>query len=84
MSYGTLTEEREPMMADDNYISIEDRKRMAEAARARAVKIKAHNKLQTRYALTKNPITKNALAERLKQSWIALGGPMPKKEVGDA
>lgn len=46
--------------------------------------IDAHNKMQTRYALTKNPITKNALAERLKQSWIALGGPMPKKEVGDA
>lgn len=47
----------------------------------REIAIANHNKLQTRWAITKNPITKAALAERLKQSWIALGGPMPEKEV---
>ena len=53
-----------------------------EEIRKRELAIKNHNKMQTRYALTKNPIVKSALAERLKQSWIALGGPMPEDDAG--
>ena len=52
-----------------------------EAAHERAAAILAHNKMQLQWAITKHPVRKAALAERLKQSWIKLGGPMPSEVV---
>ena len=65
-----------PMM--EGAPSDQERMKNIEWQKKRAEAIRAHNKLQTRWAIAKHPDTKAALAERVRLSWIALGGSMPE------